>query len=564
MVKKKFLSKMMMVALVICSMFLISACSWQKDVNIKSIEVIEESVPAIIRVGEFDNAGIEMLITYEDNSTETVNVTSELIPQDYLSCLETPGIYEIEIFFKGEKAILNITIVEVETYMVEFYNGKQQLIERQFVKSGEDAVAPDASAYAMYGYEFVGWDRLFTDVSEDIKVYSVYSKLSTEDMNALVHEKMVNALTYMYSHDYVVTLAEDNGGQLIYHFDEESQMGFSQALGYSDGEISYVQNSSIEKIEIYETNEATGEWQTEIDDLSDEELTEEQGKLAVMFGGEMGENLFRTNTEYTYSYMLAENRNVYTVEAKYEFFDEISQQVGYIETLVLTFDDEKILSVKLIGAQEPDYEEEDFEYLVDYRTQEFETIEDQDLFLLIYNEARTNVLAQTTLRYEEIEVDGGYYIVSNIADNKLYEYTEYNEEFFRKDWVQQEQDRWIEYSSSASGSVLINEKFDISEDVESDNAVAYAVGRQCVEFDDETIAMVDRFECYFENGYTKLTLTIVEDGYEMQMIYHIENGLITKIEEYIPDESPMMWIFSYNPEDVEMVELPTDIQWTEN
>lgn len=748
---KKIMSRAMVVVTVLCSMFLISACSWQKDVNIKTIEISEQTVPSIIRVGEFDEAGIELVITYEDNQTETITVTKELIPQEYWTCLETPGIYEIEIFFKGEKAILNVTIVEAATYLVEFYNGKQQLIERQFVKSGNDAVAPGERAYTMYGYEFIGWDRLFTNITEDIKVYGVYSKLTTEDMNNIIHTKMVDALTYMYSHDYVAT-AVGFEKYNIYHYDEQKDQGFLQMLGYSEGKVNQVTNASIneivgffynsetqmwdkfesslsgndvakkltlmtsfdidrrllgdeakwtydyqlaenrniytaevsyyysegvydkvvfefddekvlscketlmgmmspneenvheflidykteefvslesvgivtkqdihqkmvdaltymyshdyvmtsnadsaqlnyhfsedlqqgesqvvyyledkldfvqistkDKMVVYDFSETDQAWETYTDDLTDEGLSEEERSASVMFGGEVIRNFFLDETEYTYSYILDENRNIYTVEVSYITYNDMGD-AAVIDKIQFVFDDEKILSFKWGQNESDEIFEYDMGMLVEYKTQEFETIEDQGLFLAIYNEARENVLAQTTLRYEEIEVGGGYCIVSNIQDNKLYEYTEYNEEFFRQTWVKQESEAWIEYTISESDNSSFGRKNDISNDFSSDNIIEYVIGNQCVVFDEETIAMVDRFECGFEYGCTKLTLTIEEDGYEMQMIYYIENGLITKIEEDIPGESPMTWIISYNPEDVEMVELPTDVEWTE-
>ena len=366
--KKKFLSKMMMVALVLCSMFLISACSWQKDVNIKTIEIVEESVPIIIRVGEFDQAGIEMLITYEDNSTETISITSELISDEYLSCLETPGIYEIEILFKGEKVILNITIVEASTYMVEFYNGKEQLIDRQFVKSGEDAVAPNDTNYTMYGYEFIGWDRLFTNVTKDIKVYGVYSKVVTEEMNAYVQEKMVNAFNYMYSNDYIMTVVGTDA-YLNYHFDVEKQQGQSQVIMYDGENLEELQIANKDEIVLYNYDYDAETWNKVVDDLTDDGICEEERCLAVMFGGDVARILFLEETEYVYSYQLSENRNIYTVQATYEMHDESDET----EKIVFTFDDEKVLSVKFIANYVYDSErvEESMEFLIEYKTENF-------------------------------------------------------------------------------------------------------------------------------------------------------------------------------------------------
>lgn len=557
--KKKFLSKMMMVALVFCSMFFISACSnLQKDVNIKSIEIVQSSVPLIIRVGEFDDAKIQMIVTYEDSSSEKIYVTSSMIPQKHLSCLETPGIYEIEIFFKGEKASLNVTIVEAATYLVEFYNGKEQLIERQYVTEGEDAVAPSENAYSMFGYEFIGWDRLFTDVSEDIKVYGVYSKLTTEDMNALVHEKMKNAFAYTYSNNYVMNMVGQDA-QLSYHFDDKENKGYSQTKMFMEGELSYLINMTSDTIYSYSYDKESKAWKLYVEDLTDEDnkdMSEEERKLAAMFGSSFISILFDETTEWSYSYHLTENRNIYNVDAVF-----VSE--SDTEKLSFVFDDEKILSFKYekyTNESSSSEAEISNNMLFDYKTEEFISIEDKTFFLATYNKARANTLAKTTLRYEEIEEGDGYYIVTNIANNKIYEYSTHNEEESGQRWIQKEQDVWYCYSQESN----FNQKFEVSDAIIDDNLVQYVSDGQLVEFDSNVVAMVDCFECCFENGYTKLIITIFEDEYEMQMIYYIEKGLITKMEEIMPGEPKMTWLISYNPEDVEMVELPTDIEWTEN
>ena len=181
--KHKFFSRIMMIALVMLCGFFVAACSVQKNQNIKTIEVIESTIPEYIYVGEFDNAGIEALITYEDGTTETLDINSNLIASDiYDNYLNTPGTYTIEILFKGVSVELTVTIAErPKTYTVKFFNGNNELISEQTVLEGEDAKEPSQIERNMDGYTFVGWDRLFTNVSEDIQVYGIYSKITEEN-----------------------------------------------------------------------------------------------------------------------------------------------------------------------------------------------------------------------------------------------------------------------------------------------------------------------------------------------------------------------------------------------
>lgn len=60
---------------------------------------------------------------------------------------------------------------------VSFYNGANELIKKEFVKTGENAVAPSAEEIAMPGYDFLGWDRAFNAVNADCDVYGIYFKI---------------------------------------------------------------------------------------------------------------------------------------------------------------------------------------------------------------------------------------------------------------------------------------------------------------------------------------------------------------------------------------------------
>ena len=170
---------------VICVFILsivLSACSLQKDINIKSIEILEETVPEFIVVGEFDKAGIKMLITYEDGTTEKIDVNTNLLKDSYQEYLNKAGEYEIEILFKGETVKLDIKMVDTKKlHVVKFFNGLNELVSMQFVEDGDDAIAPSKHSHLIEGYNFLGWDRNFLNVTEDIDVYGIYSKVNNDE-----------------------------------------------------------------------------------------------------------------------------------------------------------------------------------------------------------------------------------------------------------------------------------------------------------------------------------------------------------------------------------------------
>ena len=110
----------------------ISACDIQKDVNIKSIAVVEDTVPACVVAGEFDKAGIKALITYEDGSKEFVDINSKLLGDVHQEKISKPGEYEIEILFRGQNLKFKVKVVDGEgAHVVKFFNGFNELISMQ-------------------------------------------------------------------------------------------------------------------------------------------------------------------------------------------------------------------------------------------------------------------------------------------------------------------------------------------------------------------------------------------------------------------------------------------------
>ncbi len=69
----------------------------------------------------------------------------------------------------------------IEKFTVEFFDWNGRLLSKQRVVKGEDAVAPEDPTRT--GYVFVGWDKDFTNVQEDIEVTAVYEKEAPKMFN---------------------------------------------------------------------------------------------------------------------------------------------------------------------------------------------------------------------------------------------------------------------------------------------------------------------------------------------------------------------------------------------
>lgn len=85
------------------------------------------------------------------------------------------GTQKITINYCNVPYTFNVKVAE-RLYKVIFTDSDgKTVIAEQELKKGEDATAPEAPAKE--GYEFTGWDRSFTNVTRDIVVKAVYTKL---------------------------------------------------------------------------------------------------------------------------------------------------------------------------------------------------------------------------------------------------------------------------------------------------------------------------------------------------------------------------------------------------
>lgn len=181
--------------LIACSLvgsFVLTSCSpslennvvQTQDKNIVSIQVKEGSIPDKIYVGEFDNAGIKLVLTYSDGSTEEISVTSSMLSQENKSAIQTPGVYTITILYRKEKINLKINIVPLDLN-VNFYayvdKNEYTLLDTQIIPYRHDAVAPNVVNDFYYNgihYYFNDWDISFKDVKTDIDVYAQYDEIN--------------------------------------------------------------------------------------------------------------------------------------------------------------------------------------------------------------------------------------------------------------------------------------------------------------------------------------------------------------------------------------------------
>lgn len=421
--KKNLLSKLMVCMFVVASMFVVSACGIQKeDVNITSFEIDESSVPNIIVVGEFDKAGIKADVTYSDESVETIDVTTALIPEEYHDELETPGIYKISILFRGQSAELEVRIVaNTNLYQVNFYNGKNQLITTEFVYGGETAQLPSETMMAMEGYALTGWSMSNENIMADTNIYGLYVNVENTLSDEAMKEALLKAEQYYITNNHFASVeivdayngeTESSRNTINYHYDKEKGIASSQSVEISEyGKSIYIFDetgwealdlwyeptpsdpTSYEKMTHEEYKDAINE---ELVSEGDEPLTEDEyyqlmtqvaltgGRNADTFSELLSANDFASEREVEFSYELTKNKLIYVCTITFTDSDEMSTYKD-VETYIIKYDDEKVLQIVYRYNM---YHDEELghgyneTYNIDYTTIEFEELITGDMRVL--------------------------------------------------------------------------------------------------------------------------------------------------------------------------------------
>lgn len=349
---KKVFSKMVAFAFILCASLTLFACGFIKDKNIKSIALVGE-MPEYIVIGQFDQANIKILVTYDDNSSEEVKVTSSMIAEEDRHYLSEEGVYNVTILFKGEETVLTVKMVSAESVnLVKFYDGYGRFIMSELVLEGEDAEGPNADWLTINGYSFIGWDRTITGIVEDTNVYGIYSKiedagLSNEELKA----KLITANKYFEEHDHVVSMITVENDytykqNLNYHYNdgnyssqlvmgEEGSDDFGIANMDKNGYTVYLYDNddpeyyeeNVQKVDI---SKAPSYYNTMLLPLA---LTGNAEMPSISY--------ILENYTATYSTALYGNRDLYTVE----FVEVVSNGDDPSANVTIVYDDEKILKM---------------------------------------------------------------------------------------------------------------------------------------------------------------------------------------------------------------------------
>ena len=133
-----------------------------------------------------------MVVTNYDSLTicDEPNVTCTVTPNDGYHFVQwSDGVTtNPRTIFLTQDTVLSAAFA-INTYMVRFFGFDNVLLDSQSIEHGATAVAPEAPT--VDHFDFVGWDKEFTNITSDLDVYAIYQK-NTED----VENVNIDALPY--------------------------------------------------------------------------------------------------------------------------------------------------------------------------------------------------------------------------------------------------------------------------------------------------------------------------------------------------------------------------------
>ena len=151
-------TKWLLVALIIVfSVVSFSACSLFEKDNVKSIEVDESSLKGYYELDSFDITTIKLIVTYDDDTTNTINAQNSMLTTEAKSSLTTAGEKNITLTYKKQSTTLTIVLVEDGSTIVTvtFRDSANNVLGTKYALQGQgvDEITPPV----VEGQTFSGW-----------------------------------------------------------------------------------------------------------------------------------------------------------------------------------------------------------------------------------------------------------------------------------------------------------------------------------------------------------------------------------------------------------------------
>ena len=156
------------------------------EITEKNGAIIRDSANGTAVTDGINEGAEEITFTVETNTynglkTQTVTVTPEMLTTADGKAIDTTksGVYSnLTLTYEGEVVCTDFTLKVYDKFTVEFKNYDGTVLSTQTVIEGQAATAPEAperAADVEYIYTFAGWDKEFSNITEDTTVTALYT-----------------------------------------------------------------------------------------------------------------------------------------------------------------------------------------------------------------------------------------------------------------------------------------------------------------------------------------------------------------------------------------------------
>lgn len=169
-----------------------------QDIKVTAINLDENTYEDSYYVGEFSIENIKLIVSYSDNSSQSIDLLEEYIKDGYTDAINTIGHHTINIEYEGLSTTLNIEVVN-KYYQIEYYNKKGKIDtgkDETYLKGTtiEELYDPDGFGNdTMWYYDEACTQIAFVPftINKNIKLYTNGNKLEYIN-DGIVYRRLQN------------------------------------------------------------------------------------------------------------------------------------------------------------------------------------------------------------------------------------------------------------------------------------------------------------------------------------------------------------------------------------
>lgn len=158
-------------------------------------------------IDDFSIYDLFLLVTYDDNTINNVNISKDMISESDLFKLNELGYHNIKINYLDQVVILNISLTN---YYNVSYILDGNIVNTQIVEHGENAITPDEIITNKEGYTFYGWNHDGKNITENTIIIGKY-EIHKYEVKFIIDDVVIDTQQVQFGNDAVLPNLEKEG-----------------------------------------------------------------------------------------------------------------------------------------------------------------------------------------------------------------------------------------------------------------------------------------------------------------------------------------------------------------